>query len=63
MSKAGWFILGAAIGIVAISQYRDNPRVADAIDDSTKALDEFRLSVVAGFKEREAELKGDAANG
>lgn len=59
MSKIGWFLVGAAVGVVALSQYRDNPRVAEAIDESTKAVDEFRQAVVSGFREREAELKAD----
>lgn len=57
MSKLGWFLVGAAIGVVAVSQYRDNPKVAEAIDESTKLLEDFRLSVAEGFREREEELK------
>ena len=57
MSKLGWFLVGAALGAVALVQYRDNPKVTEAIDESTKMVDEFRQAVVAGFKERESELK------
>lgn len=62
MSKLGWFIIGAAIGVVAVTQYRDNPKVAEALDESAKMVDEFRQSMIEGFKEREAELKGQTPN-
>lgn len=58
MSKIGWFLVGTAVGIVALAQYRDNPKVSEALDESRRALEEFASSVAEGYTQREAELKG-----
>lgn len=59
MSKIAWFFVGAAVGVVVLAQYRDNPKLAEAVDTSRRAVEDFKDSVVEGYRNREAELRGE----
>lgn len=59
MGKLTWFALGAAIGVIALRQYQQNPRIAEVVDESRRAVEDFNSAVVEGFREREAELKAE----
>jgi hypothetical protein len=64
MGKLGWFAIGIALGAVAVTQLRDNPKAQAALDDAVTKAQEFGAAVADGFREREAELaKGRKTSG
>lgn len=59
MGKLTWFAVGAAIGVIALKQYQQNPRVTELVDESRRAVDDFNSAVLEGFRERESELRAE----
>ncbi len=59
MSKLGWLAVGAALGVLAVLQYRDNPKAKRVMDEAVGTAKDFGAAVAEGFREREAELKKD----
>lgn len=60
MSKLAWLLVGIGLGAVAAVQYRENPKVVEALDSSKRAVLGFSEAVSVGYREREAELKLEA---